>query len=59
MAVTIKKEKVLDASAELTFYIYTVQDPSLGNDAAHMDGRSFHLNSYSGEIPSQSCTVTN
>ena len=59
IAVTIKKEKVVDASAELTFYIYTVQDPSLGSDAAHTEGRSSHLSSPSREVPSQARTVTN
>lgn len=43
---------MVGASAESTFNIYIVQKPSLGNDAAHMDGRSSHFNSSSGEIPS-------
>ena len=55
---TIKKQKVVDASAEPTFCICMVQDPSLRNDTAHMYGGYSHLNSPHGENPSQSCTET-
>lgn len=55
---TIKKQKVVVASAEPTFCICMVQDPSLRNGTVHMYGGHSHHNSPHEENPSQLCTAT-